>query len=287
MNRTPQTSHRPGPLVKALLKAPSGLYDARCGWLLGGRFLRLTHRGRKSGREYRTVLEVVGHLPETGEVVVVAGLGARADWFRNIQAAAPVLVETGRRRFEPVHRVLDPGEAAEVMAGYERRNRLAAPVIRIVLSRLLGWEYDGGETARARLVRELPFVAFRPDEPGRSPGPDEGGAARLRLAVAEPSEGVHLVELRGELDVDGAVIVLDRVSRLVIADTLTVLDAGPLEFLDSGGLHALIVLGRIAETRRARLRLANPGPEVRRVLERTHAARVIDVRADLADALEN
>lgn len=89
------------------------------------------------------------------------------------------------------------------------------------------------------------------------------------------------------LDIDGAVIVLERVSRFVMTGTLTVFDAGPLEFLDSGGLHALIVLARIAETRRAHLRLANPGPEIRRLLERTQAARVIDVRADLADALES
>lgn len=148
VNQTPRTSHRPGRFVRALLKAPSRLYDARCGWLLGGRFLRLTHRGRKSGRVYRTVLEVVGHLPGTGEVVVVAGLGPRADWFRNIQATAPVLLETGRRRFVPAHRALEPGEAAEVLADYERRNRLAAPVIRVVLSRLLGWRYDGSGSAR-------------------------------------------------------------------------------------------------------------------------------------------
>jgi hypothetical protein len=30
-----------------------------------------------------------------------------------------------------------------------------------VLSRLLGWRYDGSDAARARLARELPMVAFR------------------------------------------------------------------------------------------------------------------------------
>ena len=53
-------------------------------------------------------------------------------------------------------------EAAMVMAGYEQRNRLAAPLVRMVLSRLAGWRYDGSDAARRRLVRALPLVAFRP-----------------------------------------------------------------------------------------------------------------------------
>ena len=49
-----------------------------------------------------------------------------------------------------------------MLAGYERRNRWVAPVVRAVLSRLVGWHYDGSESARRRLVGELPMVAFRP-----------------------------------------------------------------------------------------------------------------------------
>ena len=37
-----------------------------------------------------------------------------------------------------------------------------APIVRRVLSRLLGWRYDGSEDARRRLVCQLPLVAFRP-----------------------------------------------------------------------------------------------------------------------------
>jgi len=155
-------TRRIGPVTRAALKAPSAIYGLHAGWLLGHRFLRLTHRGRKSGREYRTVLEVVGHLPETGEWVVVSGLGPASDWFRNIQAGPPVRVECGRARFTPAHRVLDASEAAAVMADYEYRNRLILPVLRRVLTRLLGWRYDSSLDARRRLAAQLPFVAFRP-----------------------------------------------------------------------------------------------------------------------------
>ncbi len=47
-----------------------------------------------------------------------------------------------------------------ILADYERRNRLAAPVIRLVLSRLLGWSYDGTPAARRLAVQALPLVAF-------------------------------------------------------------------------------------------------------------------------------
>ena len=46
------------------------------------------------------------------------------------------------------------------LAGYERRNRIAAPVIRRVLTRLAGWRYDGSDESRRRLVGERPLVLF-------------------------------------------------------------------------------------------------------------------------------
>jgi deazaflavin-dependent oxidoreductase (nitroreductase family) len=157
------TTRRPGRLLRAMLGAPARLYDWHLGWLLGHRFLRLTHTGRHTGRTYRTVLEVVGTDPAFDEVTVMAGLGTRADWYRNITARPATEIAIGRRRFTPEHRVLGEVEAAMALANYERRNRLAAPVIRIVLSRLVGWHYDASPQARARLVRELPLIAFRPD----------------------------------------------------------------------------------------------------------------------------
>lgn len=75
------------PIARTVFKAPAKLYDHDLGWLLGKRFLCLTHFGRKSGRRYRTVLEVIGLRPGTREVLAIAGLGPSSDWFRNIQAA--------------------------------------------------------------------------------------------------------------------------------------------------------------------------------------------------------
>ncbi len=156
------TPYRPGPLLRAVFRAPVRLYDWHAGWLLGHRFLRLTHVGRRSGRRYRTVVEVLRTDPATGEIMVMAGFGRTTDWLRNIQAHPAVEIELGRHRFVPAHRVLDEPDAASVLADYERRNRLLAPIVRRILSRLVGWPYDGTDDARRRLVRELPIIAFRP-----------------------------------------------------------------------------------------------------------------------------
>jgi deazaflavin-dependent oxidoreductase (nitroreductase family) len=154
--------HRPGPALRAVLRAPARLYDWHAGWLLGHRFLRLTHVGRRSGRRYRTVVEVLNTDPATGEVMVIAGFGRTTDWLRNIEANPAVEIAISSKRFVPIHRILDEPEAAAVLADYERRNRLVAPTVRSVLSRLVGWTYDGSDDARHRLVRELPIIAFRP-----------------------------------------------------------------------------------------------------------------------------
>lgn len=156
------TERTPGPLVRWLLRVPARLYDWNAGWLLGQRFLLLTHVGRRTGRRHQTVLEVIGRRPAAGEFLVIAGLGRSANWYRNIQAQPAIEVAVSRQRFRAQHRTLSEDEAAAALVDYERRNRLAAPVARRLLSWLVGWRYDASDVARRRLVRELPVIAFRP-----------------------------------------------------------------------------------------------------------------------------
>ena len=151
-------------VLRRLVRLPIVLYDHDLGWLLGRRFLMLTHVGRRSRRRYRTVLEVIGANPDSAEVMVMVGLGRSADWYRNLLAQPTTDVAIGRERFRAVYRELGDQEGADVLAAYERRNRAAAVVIRRVLSRLVGWRYDGTPDQRLRLVRERPVIAFRPEQ---------------------------------------------------------------------------------------------------------------------------
>ena len=76
----------PRGLMRLLVRLPVLLYRARLGWLLDRRFLLLTHRGRRTGRWRRTVLEVVHHDPAADTWFVASAWGERSQWFRNLRA---------------------------------------------------------------------------------------------------------------------------------------------------------------------------------------------------------
>lgn len=87
----------PGPFTRQRFRAPTRLYEHGLGWILGRRFVCLTHVGRRSGRRYRTVLEVIG--VDGDEVMVIAGLGPASDWFRNLQSGSGAKITLGRSAF--------------------------------------------------------------------------------------------------------------------------------------------------------------------------------------------
>ena len=120
----------PSALLRGLFSAPGWLYRARLGWLLGHRFMQLSHRGRRSGRLYQTVLEVVRYDPRTQESVVCSGWGTRADWYRNITANPPIAFETGGRLYgNPRFRELADEENYPIVSDYVRRlPRIARPL---------------------------------------------------------------------------------------------------------------------------------------------------------------
>ena len=149
-------------MLRKLLHAPVYIYRWHLGRLLGKRFLLLTHIGRRSGLRRQTVLEVMEYRKDGPEAVVMSGFGRGSDWLRNIEANHQEEVTIGSQHFVATHRFLGEDEAVAVVSGYERRNRIAGPIVRSVLSRLLGWSYDGSDESRRRLVRQLPLLAFRP-----------------------------------------------------------------------------------------------------------------------------
>ncbi len=150
-------------LRRWLLHAPTAIYAAHAGRLLGHRFLRLTHQGRRTGCRHDTVLEVLWWDPHAREAVVMSGWGRQANWYRNVLATGAAEITIAGERWPARARALGPAEAAGVIVDYERRNRLALPVVRRLLSRLAGFHYDGSEAARRTLAHRLPLIAFTPD----------------------------------------------------------------------------------------------------------------------------
>lgn len=148
----------PTGLARLLFRLPIQLYRWRLGWLLGGRFMLLTHTGRKTGRPRQVVIEVVGGEPRNGGYLACSGFGAAAAWYRNILATPTVTIQVGRRRMVAVAEPLDADAGAEAMATYASRNPWAARR----LCRLMGFAVDGGEADFREVGRRLPFIRFTP-----------------------------------------------------------------------------------------------------------------------------
>lgn len=168
MTNAAPVAHQPDPphgFLRLLLGLPVHLYRAGLGFLFGRRFLFLVTTGRRTGRRRETVVEVVRYDESTREAIVMAGWGVRTGWLNNVEAGLAQEVRIGRDRYLPTHRVLEADEAAAILADYERRNRLIRPIVRRVLSNLVGWRYDGTPEARRRVVEQLRMVGFRPGPP--------------------------------------------------------------------------------------------------------------------------
>ena len=152
-------------MLKALFDAPRWFYGHRLGWLMGRRFLALSHLGRKSGIERQSILEVACYHPEAQELIVASAFGAKADWYRNIQATASHRVRVGRAEFVPHQRFLEPQEARAVAEEFCRKHRLEARLA-IPVFVALGAAEKGEFSDPVDLMASLPMVAFRPGRPG-------------------------------------------------------------------------------------------------------------------------
>lgn len=150
---------KPAGLWKQVLRAPSYLFKWHLGFLLGSRFILMTHIGRSSGRTFQTVVEVLEQDDGTGEYIVCSGTGRQADWYRNLSASPARSVQVGNRSWVPEQRFLPDDEAAERFHRYETLHPSTA---RRLLSSM-GRGYDGTDAGRRAMVADMPMVAFSAD----------------------------------------------------------------------------------------------------------------------------
>lgn len=144
--------------MRAFLRTPGVFYRTPLRAMLGSLYVMVEHRGRKSGRLYRTVVDRLHIDPETGEVFVLSAWGATSDWYRNIQAAPPTQIWIGRRRFEPVQRFLAPDEAYEI----HRKAKEERPLAMRFGLWVVGYPFPKTEEQLRELSRFMPVVGFSP-----------------------------------------------------------------------------------------------------------------------------
>jgi deazaflavin-dependent oxidoreductase (nitroreductase family) len=148
------------------------LYRLRLGWLLGRRFMLITHVGRRSGKTRRTCVMVLRFDARSGEAFVAAG-SPRADWYQNIHASPAVEVAVGARRYRPAQRFLTAEEIEQVLAWSRDHQRFHAQV----QSLFFGWPWPPSDEDLHRLSRSLGGVAFRPAVTSQAAGENRPRAA--------------------------------------------------------------------------------------------------------------
>ena len=149
---------RPGRLALWFMRLPRPLYHRGWGRLLGHTFLLIAHEGRKTGKRRETVAMALTYDPRTRETVVCSAWGPNTEWMRNLRAHPALEVRIGGETYVPTQRFLSEDEAVAVATEFRdshpRRLRLFATI--------LGWGTLDTDSDVRELVRDRPFVAFRP-----------------------------------------------------------------------------------------------------------------------------
>lgn len=156
------TRKRPSPLLRAFLRAPIWLYRWHLGWLLGERFLMLTHTGRKSGLPRHTVIEVVTSDKSTGAYFVTAAWGEKADWYLNIRKNPNVLVQVRNRKFDAHAEQLSVPDAEARLWEYAQRHPATLEELTIVM---LGERLSPTRETCHRLAEHAPVIGLIPVKP--------------------------------------------------------------------------------------------------------------------------
>ncbi len=148
-------------LLLPLFKLPLVLYRLRLGWVVGHRFMQLTHVGRRSGKIRKTVLAVLCFDRQTKEIMAVSAWNA-SEWYKNIQAAPALKVETGLTHYAPDQRDLSSEEIAHLFVVFRQEH----PIFSRMVCRIPGWKWDSSYEEFLILAQTLNGVAFRPKDKG-------------------------------------------------------------------------------------------------------------------------
>lgn len=155
----PIAGQQPRGLLRYALRLPVWLYHLRLGWLLGERFLLLTHMGRKSGLMRQAVIEVVRHDKATDTYFVASGFGNKSDWLLNIKQNPNVTITVRQRALMVRARLLSESDSAKELLDYAKRHPIA---FRELSALLTGKPLETTEENCRQFAKSAPIIAFEP-----------------------------------------------------------------------------------------------------------------------------
>jgi anti-sigma B factor antagonist len=98
-------------------------------------------------------------------------------------------------------------------------------------------------------------------------------------------DGVRMIRLKGRLDLEGAEAAdLKLTSLAATRQNYVIVDLNGVEFMSSIGISVIVRVARALTSRKGRLVLLKPRPNVADVLARTQIDQVIPVFVELSDA---
>ena len=153
---------RPGKLQKIFFKVPVWLHKMGFGgWerLIGAQWMLITHIGRKSGRQYDSMVDVMDYDKVTDTYYIEAAYGARADWFKNIQASPNFSARVGRRKFLAHATLLSNENTADMLVKFYREK----PAYTRSVMAMVGIKFNGEEDLRT-IAPELMLLAIHPEK---------------------------------------------------------------------------------------------------------------------------
>lgn len=159
MDKKTAIDTHPHGLLRFGLRLPIWLYRLHLGWLLGNRFLLLTHLGRNSGKLRQIVVEVVKHDRASNSFFVVSGWGEKADWYQNIHKNPDMVIDSGWQNLQVHAEDIPLAEAVDILNEYTRRYPMA---FKELTALFLGERWQPGLEASQRLAERMPMVVFRP-----------------------------------------------------------------------------------------------------------------------------
>lgn len=146
--------------IAPMLRAPAWLDRPGLRWALRlcspYPVIVITHRGRRSGRMYRTPLELLTGSGE-GDMFVLPLVGHRSDWYRNVTAGGLVEGSCRGRRGRLEWRRASIEEARLALDRYRWAHPLYVRALLALVARVNGVS----EATSGALAESLPVLVFR------------------------------------------------------------------------------------------------------------------------------
>lgn len=150
---------KPRGLLKWFLRMPIWLYRVGLGWMMGKRFIMLTHTGRKSGLARNAVIEVVHFDPTSKSYTVASGWGEKSDWFQNIMKNPEVMISTHKGDLKVRATHLTAQDGAAMLHNYAKKHPAA---FRALTRMMLGNQSADGQIDVNAIAQILPVISFVP-----------------------------------------------------------------------------------------------------------------------------